>query len=88
MMTVFWAEAARRILRANTDLILFLQKSQRRNEYEAKLAATRIGTVGCVALDAHGRLAAATSPAGKFEILGRISDSATVAGDYANGFAA
>lgn len=60
---------------------------QRRNEYEAKLAATRIGTVGCVALDAHGRLAAATSTGGKgFEIPGRISDSATVAGNYANGF--
>lgn len=60
---------------------------QRRNEYEAKLAATRIGTVGCVALDAHGCLAAATSTGGKgFEIPGRISDSATVAGNYANGF--
>ena len=60
---------------------------QRGNEYEAKLAATRIGTVGCVALDAHGRLAAATSTGGKgFEIPGRISDSATVAGNYANGF--
>ncbi len=60
---------------------------QRRNEYEAKLAASRIGTVGCVALDAHGRLAAATSTGGKgFEIPGRISDSATVAGNYANGF--
>jgi L-asparaginase len=60
---------------------------QRRNEYEAKLAATRIGTVGCVALDANGRLAAATSTGGKgFEIPGRISDSATVAGNYANGF--
>lgn len=60
---------------------------QRRQEYEAKLAATRIGTVGCVALDANGRLAAATSTGGKgFEIPGRISDSATVAGNYANTF--
>lgn len=60
---------------------------QRRVEYEAKLAATGIGTVGCVALDTQGRLAAATSTGGKgFEIPGRISDSATVAGNYVNEF--
>jgi L-asparaginase len=60
---------------------------QRRQEYEAKLAATRVGTVGCVALDGNGRIAAATSTGGKgFEIPGRISDSATVAGNYANTF--
>ncbi len=63
------------------------ETAQRRSEYEAKLAATRIGTVGCVALDADGKLAAATSTGGKgFEIPGRISDSATVAGNYANEF--
>jgi len=62
---------------------------QRRAEYEAKLAGTGTGTVGCVALDAQGRLAAATSTGGKgFEIPGRVSDSATVAGNYANGYAA
>ena len=58
---------------------------ERRAEYEAKLAASRQGTVGCVALDANGKLAAATPTGGKgFEIPGRISDSATVAGNYAN----
>lgn len=58
---------------------------QRRSEYEAKLKATGTGTVGCVAIDQEGRLAAATSTGGKgFEIPGRISDSATVAGNYAN----
>lgn len=47
------------------------------------------GTVGCVALDGQGRLAAATSTGGKgFEIPGRVSDSATVAGNYATPFAA
>ena len=61
--------------------------TQRRAEYEAKLAATGMGTVGCVALDANGKLAAATSTGGKgFEIPGRISDSATVAGNYVNAF--
>jgi L-asparaginase len=60
---------------------------QRKSEYESKLAATRIGTVGCVALDNEGKIAVATSTGGKgFEIPGRISDSATVAGNYANEF--
>jgi len=63
------------------------ETAQRKNEYEAKLAASRLGTVGCVALDADGKLAAATSTGGKgFEIPGRVSDSATVAGNYANEF--
>ena len=58
---------------------------QRRKEYEEKLRNGGKGTVGCVAIDAHGNLAAATSTGGKgFELVGRISDSATVAGNYAN----
>jgi len=60
---------------------------QRRAEYEQKKAPTGTGTVGCVAIDQHGRIAVATSTGGKgFEIPGRISDSATVAGNYANEF--
>lgn len=60
---------------------------QRRKEYEAKLASTGVGTVGCVALDREGRIAVATSTGGKgFEIVGRVSDSATVAGNYCNEF--
>ncbi|MEN0055698.1 MAG: isoaspartyl peptidase/L-asparaginase [Mucilaginibacter sp.] len=63
---------------------------QRRHEYEQKLSdSIRLGTVGCVALDIYGDLAAATSTGGKgFEIPGRVSDSATTAGNYANKFAA
>ena len=63
--------------------------AQRKAEYEAKLAKYKgLGTVGCVALDADGKIAAATSTGGKgFEIPGRVSDSATVAGNYANAFA-
>jgi L-asparaginase len=62
---------------------------QRRSEYEAKLSAGGKGTVGCVAIDKDGKLAVATSTGGKgFEIPGRISDSATVAGNYANSFCA
>ena len=62
---------------------------QRRKEYEEKLKTGGKGTVGCVALDQDGRLAAATSTGGKgFELVGRISDSATVAGNFANEYCA
>ncbi len=62
---------------------------QRRKEFEAKLNNGGKGTVGCVAIDKTGKLAVATSTGGKgFEIPGRISDSATVAGNYANEFCA
>lgn len=62
---------------------------KRREEYEEKLKNGGKGTVGCVAIDKDGNLAAATSTGGKgFEIVGRISDSATVAGNYANTFCA
>ncbi|WP_428068932.1 isoaspartyl peptidase/L-asparaginase [Chryseobacterium gambrini] len=62
---------------------------QRRKEYETKLENGGKGTVGCVAIDKDGKLAVATSTGGKgFEIPGRISDSATVAGNYANSFCA
>lgn len=62
---------------------------QRQFEYQEKLSlADRKGTVGCVALDKDGHIAAATSTGGKgFEIPCRVSDSATVAGNFANEFA-
>lgn len=62
---------------------------QRQSEYQEKLnQQNRKGTVGCVALDADGNIAAATSTGGKgFEIPCRVSDSATVAGNFANEFA-
>ncbi|MEH1864094.1 MAG: isoaspartyl peptidase/L-asparaginase [Nostoc sp.] len=42
------------------------------------------GTIGVVALDVSGRLAAGTSTGGKgFERIGRVSDSAMPAGNYA-----
>lgn len=60
---------------------------QRRAEFEAKKKSLGLGTVGCVALDNYGNIAAATSTGGKgFELIGRVSDSATVAGNYANEF--
>lgn len=64
--------------------------AQRQEEFQQKLnQQERKGTVGCVALDADGNLAAATSTGGKgFEIPCRVSDSATVAGNFANSSAA
>ncbi|HYQ91847.1 MAG TPA: isoaspartyl peptidase/L-asparaginase [Candidatus Competibacteraceae bacterium] len=47
------------------------------------------GTIGVVALDTQGRLVAGTSTGGKsFAHRGRVSDSATPAGNYANDCAA
>lgn len=49
----------------------------------------RMGTVGAVAIDAQGRLAAATSTGGRgFESPGRVSDSPTIAGNFANPYCA
>ncbi len=51
----------------------------------AKKFGGKMGTVGAVACDSQGRLAAATSTGGRgFEFPHRVSDSATVAGNYAN----
>lgn len=62
---------------------------QRQQEFDEKRnQQNNKGTVGCVAMDAQGNIAAATSTGGKgFELPGRVSDSATVAGNYANQFA-
>lgn len=60
------------------------QTEIRYREYlEKKSSLISTGTVGCVALDSNGNLAAATSTGGKgFELVGRVSDSATVAGTF------
>lgn len=47
------------------------------------------GTVGCVSLDQSGKLFASTSTGGRgFERPGRVSDSCTPAGNFANRFGA
>ncbi len=47
------------------------------------------GTIGVVVLDGEGKIAVGTSTGGKgFERIGRVSDSATPAGNYANPLAA
>ena len=55
-----------------------------RELHRARVAG-KMGTVGAVALDTHGRLAAATSTGGRGgETPGRMSDSVTVAANYAS----
>lgn len=57
-------------------------------QWESKVAG-RSGTVGAVALDGNGQLAAATSTGGRgMERVGRVSDSCTATGNYATTAAA
>lgn len=63
------------------------QKSMAGVVAEAELSTpnARRGTIGVVALDQEGKLAVGTSTGGKgFERVGRVSDSAMPAGNYAN----
>lgn len=84
---VLGGEGATQFAHANGFPEFSTETPERRGEYEKKLAGTGVGTVGCVALDAEGKIAVATSTGGKgFEMVGRISDSATIAGNYANAF--
>lgn len=66
----------------------------RKHDFSRKMAnvvaeSPGTGTIGVVVLDKEGRLAAGTSTGGKgFEKIGRVSDSAMPAGNYATGSAA
>ncbi|MCY1520973.1 Isoaspartyl peptidase/L-asparaginase [compost metagenome] len=86
---VLSGEGAQAFARANGHDFFNPVIPQRQHEYNEKLNLhDRKGTVGCVALDAEGNIAAATSTGGKgFEIPCRVSDSATVAGNFANAYA-
>lgn len=55
---------------------------------EDEMGSARRGTIGVVALDENGNVAAATSTGGKgLERIGRVSDSAMPAGNYATSVA-
>ncbi|NJL65913.1 MAG: isoaspartyl peptidase, partial [Microcoleus sp. SM1_3_4] len=77
-----------------TDLRLQEWMQERQGNFNKAMAdvvaePAGMGTIGVVALDAEGRLAAGTSTGGKgFERIGRVSDSAMPAGNYATGSAA
>ena len=77
-----------------TDLRLQEWTQERNQDFQKKMAnvvaePAGMGTIGVVALDSAGRLAAATSTGGKgFEKIGRVSDSPMPAGNYATNQAA
>jgi L-asparaginase len=57
-------------------------------EAELVESSARRGTIGVVAFDVNGNIAAGTSTGGKgFERIGRVSDSAMPAGNYATPYA-
>lgn len=74
-----------------TDLRLKEWLEERKDNFQKKMAGVLAeseeagrGTIGVVALDRDGKLAAGTSTGGKgFEHIGRVSDSAMPAGNYA-----
>lgn len=85
--SVLGGAGATQFARSNGFDAYNVETSQRRNEFNTKNETVGIGTVGCIVLDSNGDLAAATSTGGKgFEIPGRISDSATTAGNFVNEF--
>jgi len=74
-----------------TDFRIAEWTEERKTNFQSKMARlygapeARRGTIGVVALDQNGHIAAGTSTGGKgLEKIGRVSDSATPAGNYAN----
>ncbi len=80
-----------------TDFRLQEWMEERQGNFQSKMASlyanpdspsigeARRGTIGVVALDSQGRIAAGTSTGGKgLERIGRVSDSAMPAGNYAS----
>ena len=81
-----------------TDLRLEEWMNERKGNFSSSMAGVvaeddiehgaRRGTIGVVALDQNGKVAAATSTGGKgLERIGRVSDSAMPAGNYATSIA-
>jgi L-asparaginase len=77
-----------------TDLRLQEWMEERKDNFSRSMAgvvaedSARRGTIGVVILDSQGRIAAGTSTGGKgLERIGRVSDSAMPAGNYATAVA-
>jgi L-asparaginase len=77
-----------------TDQRLYEWLEERKGNFQTAMAGVVAedagrGTIGVVVRDQFGQLAVGTSTGGKgFERIGRVSDSATPAGNYANSLAA
>ncbi|KAA8542586.1 hypothetical protein F0562_023738 [Nyssa sinensis] len=85
-------ERLKQAIEANRVQIDYTPPIQKDDKKETPIADvdSQIGTVGCVAVDSHGNLAAATSTGGLVnKMVGRIGDTPIVgAGTYANSFCA
>jgi L-asparaginase len=67
-----------------TDERLAEWVEERKTNFTRKMADVAMGTIGVVVLDQYGSICAGTSTGGRgFERIGRVSDSATPAGNYA-----
>ena len=67
-----------------TDERLAEWVEERKTNFTRKMADVAMGTIGAVVLDQYGSICAGTSTGGRgFERIGRVSDSATPAGNYA-----
>lgn len=85
---VLSGKGAERFARENNLEFASAYTKKARIEYLAKIRG-KTGTVGAVALDRRGNLASATSTGGKgFEYPHRVSDTPTIAGNFANSCAA
>ena len=72
-----------------TDQRLQEWLEERKTNFSRKMADVAMGTIGVVALDQYGKLCAGTSTGGRgFERIGRVSDSAMPAANYATAIAA
>jgi L-asparaginase len=72
-----------------TDKRLSEWIEERKTNFSRKMAEVAMGTIGAVVLDQDGNLCAGTSTGGRgFERIGRVSDSAMPAGNYATQAAA
>ncbi|KAI3463831.1 hypothetical protein Pfo_020494 [Paulownia fortunei] len=79
---------AKEVNRVQIDYTQPIQKVE--EEASLPIGDSQIGTVGCVAVDGYGNLAAATSTGGLVnKMVGRIGDTPIIgAGTYANSFCA
>ncbi|KAL6995032.1 beta-aspartyl-peptidase [Sarracenia purpurea var. burkii] len=92
-ITIENKERLKQAKEANRVQIDFTQSIPKEPEAKESIVpdgVSQVGTVGCVAVDNHGNLAAATSTGGLVnKMVGRIGDTPVVgAGNYANSFCA
>ncbi len=91
--TEFMRELQVPIYNPMTDQRLKEWVAERQDDFQRDMANVLAsepgkGTIGVVALDSQGNIAAGTSTGGKgFEKIGRVSDSPMPAGNYANEYA-